>query len=196
MVWQALVKTENKVLRRIKRLIIVKKKITFISCFAVAIAITGAALWREGNTDKGLLTGALMLFQLAGVHSDLKLKIIPVWLMPASLLLGAVIIHTTAGAEGFKNHIIGAVMAFFVLALMIFISKGQIGGGDLQLFVTTGFFTGSYAIVGVILLSTVLSGLYSLLLLFFKKVGRDTEFAFAPFALYATAFVSLGSTEF
>lgn len=196
MVWQALVKLENKVHRRIKRLIIVKKKITFISCFAVAIAISGAALWGEGNTGKGLLTGALMLFQLAGVHSDLKVKIIPVWLMPASLLLGAVIIHTTAGAEGFKNHITGAVIAFFVLALMIFISKGQIGGGDLQLFMTTGFFTGSFAILGIILLSVVLSGLYSLLLLFFKKVGRDTEFAFAPFALYATAFISLGSTDF
>lgn len=196
MVWQALVKLENKVLRRIKRLIIVKKKITFISCFAVAIAISGAALWGEGNTGKGLLTGALMLFQLAGVHSDLKVKIIPVWLMPASLLLGAVIIHTTAGAEGFKNHITGAVIAFFVLALMIFISKGQIGGGDLQLFMTTGFFTGSFAILGIILLSVVLSGLYSLLLLFFNKVGRDTEFAFAPFALYATAFISLGSTDF
>ncbi len=196
MVCQALVKMESKVLGRIKRLIIVKKKITFISCFAIAIAISGAALWGEGNTDKGLLTGALMLAQLAGVHSDLKLKIIPIWLMPASLLLGTVIIHLTTGAEGFKQHIIGALIAFLVLALMIFISKGQIGGGDLQLFVTTGFYTGSFDILSIIILSIVLSGLYSLLLLFFKKGGRGTEFAFAPFALYATAIVSLGSTGF
>ncbi len=192
---QVLVKMENKVLRRIKRRITVKKKIIFISCFAIVIAISGAALRGEGNTDKGLLTGVLMLAQLAGVHSDLKLKIIPIWLMPASLLLGTVIIHLTAGAEGFKNHITGALIAFLVLALMIFILKGQIGGGDLQLFVITGFYTGSFVILGIILLSTVLSGLYSLLLLFFKKGGRGTEFAFAPFVLYATAFVSLSSTE-
>gem|GEM_PF-4752195 len=195
MVWPARMKEVNKVLRMINSLIKGKHKISLFCCFVIAVASAGAVFSGVGKTDKGILAAALMLVQLVAAASDLNSKMIPFCLMPLSLLLGTAILYLTDGSGDFKNHIIGGLVAFAVLVIMIFISKGQIGGGDLQLFTVTGFYTGGFVVLSIILLSTVFSGLYSLFLLILGKGGRSTEFAFAPFVLYATAIVSLNSLD-
>jgi leader peptidase (prepilin peptidase)/N-methyltransferase len=77
------------------------------------------------------------------------------------------------------------------MKLLILVSKRQVGGGDLALMTVTGFFTGVNAFFSILFVSIVLTGMYSLLLIFVKKGNRKTEIPFAPFILLATVILVL-----
>lgn len=144
------------------------------------------------TTEKGgfpVLLAALLVIQLAAAVIDLHSRIIPLWLVLSSLPLGALIF--VIDSSTISEHVFGGTVAFLVMALLKVVSKGQIGGGDLQLFALTGFFSGIDLMPGILILSFVLAGLFSGFLLVLRKSSIKAEIPFAPFILLATAVITL-----
>ncbi len=139
---------------------------------------------------KAILMAVLLVIQLIAAISDLSTGLIPLWLVFPALVLGMLIILIFDGTSSMLGHILGGVLSFFIFAFFMVLTRGQIGGGDLLLFALTGFFLGFSMILGILFLSIILSGMFSVFLIVFKKTGLKTEIPFAPFILLATAILN------
>ena len=137
----------------------------------------------------------LVTIQLVSSINDLYNKTISLKLIFVGILIGYAGFLWLFHADIFRNHILGGVVAFLIMALLIVLSKGQIGGGDLWLMTLTGFFTGIYSCFSILFISIILAGIYSLLLLLAKKADRRTEIPFAPFILIATVIFMLNNSS-
>ncbi len=146
-------------------------------------------LTAEGSFQ-AVLMGVLLVIQLIAAISDLSTGLIPLWLVLSAFVLGMLIILIFEGTSNIKEHILGGVLSFFIFAFFMVLTGGQIGGGDLLLFTVTGFFLGLSMIPGILFLSIVLTGMFSVFLIVFKKTGLKTEIPFAPFILLATALLN------
>ncbi len=136
---------------------------------------------------------ALVTIQLVASINDLYSKAIPLKLIFIGIFMGYAVFLWLSNADVFRNHILGGVAAFLIMALLIVLSKSQIGGGDLWLMTLTGFFTGIYSCFSILFVSIILAGIYSLLLLLVKKADRRTEIPFAPFIMIATVILMLST---
>ncbi|WP_051572248.1 prepilin peptidase [Ruminiclostridium cellobioparum] len=139
---------------------------------------------------KAILMAVLLVIQLIAAISDLSTGLIPLWLVFPAFVLGMLIILIFDGNSSMLGHILGGVLSFFIFAFFMVLTRGQIGGGDLLLFALTGFFLGFSMIPGILFLSIILSGMFSVFLIVFKKTGLKTEIPFAPFILLATAILN------
>lgn len=82
-------------------------------------------------------------------------------------------------------------MAFLIIAPLIYITKGQIGTGDLMLLAVTGLFSGWTGLLNILFLSVLLSGIFSFFIVVLKKGSGRSEIPFAPFIFLATVVVNL-----
>lgn len=84
------------------------------------------------------------------------------------------------------NSLLGLIVSSGLFLLIIIISKGGIGGGDLKLIGGLGFILGAEKIVLTIFLSFVLGAIISILLLLFKIKGMKDPIPFGPFICIAS----------
>src|SRR5699024_2683063 len=70
------------------------------------------------------------------------------------------------------DAILGAVIGFLILAIIIVLSKGGMGGGDMKLFIVIGIVLGWKGTMLTLLLASVLGFFTSGILILFKKVSR------------------------
>ncbi len=111
---------------------------------------------------------------------DFRTKIIPD--KPVFLGIGLGIIITLFNNElSILSGLMGFIICGGIMASISTITRGAIGMGDAKLFACIGAFLGIQMTIGVMLLSTMLSGLVGLLLLIFKSVDRKATIPFAPF---------------
>ncbi|WP_208560103.1 prepilin peptidase [Marinilactibacillus kalidii] len=80
-----------------------------------------------------------------------------------------------------RTSVIGAVVAFFLVLVIIIFSKGGMGIGDLKYFTLFGFVFGWSLFLLLFFLSTLYGALINGLLLATKKVNRKTKVAFGPY---------------
>lgn len=78
------------------------------------------------------------------------------------------------------SSLVGALVGFVLLTLIILISKGAMGAGDMKLFTLLGFVLGFKGVLLTFLLATLFGTLISMLLLVAKKVDRKTPVPFGP----------------
>jgi leader peptidase (prepilin peptidase)/N-methyltransferase len=109
------------------------------------------------------------------------------------LALSQTLILAIGFSFNFKINFIEGVIAGFLMTSLFLImnalSGGQLGMGDVKLAYVLGLVTGiiSYDVtVLALLIMFLFSGLYSLLLILFGKVRRDSYIAFGPFMLFGT----------
>ncbi|HOE57360.1 MAG TPA: A24 family peptidase [Bacillota bacterium] len=135
-----------------------------ISYFAVILLLTAASIVdiREHRIpDKLVLTGAI-----------------------AGLIL------SSAGPPGgLLNSFVGGTSAVIIFLLIYCITRGGIGFGDVKLFGCTGVYLGLENVVSVMLIATVLSGLYGIVLICINRDNKGRELPFAPFILIGTLVV-------
>ena len=131
-----------------------------------------------------ILTTILLIISIV----DLKTKIIPNKLVFLGVILGAVTMVLNHELS-IISSLLGLIISGGTIALISTITKGAIGMGDAKLFSCIGIFLGLQATLGIMLISTILSGLTGLIFLTFGIANRKTTLPFAPFISAATIFV-------
>ena len=131
--------------------------------------------------------GACIILLLYPTIADIRYRKFYIW----PVMLGAafmVLYGIVTGEHSVSLALTGMIPGF----LLIFISqwsKGKIGEGDGWVMTALGAILGWYEALCVFSLACGLSAGYSLWLIFIKKKGRGTCFAFVPFLLMAAAFL-------
>lgn len=83
------------------------------------------------------------------------------------------------------NSLLGLIISSGAFFLIIIISKGGMGGGDMKLIGVLGFILGLKKIILTIFLSFMFGAIISILLLLFKIKGRKDPIPFGPFICLA-----------
>lgn len=86
--------------------------------------------------------------------------------------------------------IVGGMVGFagpFIVTYLFYKLRGVIGlgGGDIKLFGILGIILGPIGVVKTIFFSCFIGSIIGLILIFSKRLSRDTPFAFGPFILIA-----------
>lgn len=83
----------------------------------------------------------------------------------------------------------GGLISGIVLLIAYFISRHQIGLGDVKLFAVIGLYLGAAVTYFVILASLLVAAIYGAVNLLRKKLGAKDEIAFGPFILIGTILI-------
>ncbi|WP_459770298.1 prepilin peptidase [Alkalibacterium sp. s-m-28] len=76
---------------------------------------------------------------------------------------------------------IGAAVAFILVLIIILVSKGGMGVGDLKYFTLFGFVFGLYHFLLLFFLSTLFGSVGGLITMKVKRLGRKSRIAFGPY---------------
>ncbi|WP_281975914.1 prepilin peptidase [Halobacillus litoralis] len=131
--------------------------------------------------------GACLLISLAIIVTvgDLKYMIIPDRLL--LFFAGMFIIYRFFyPLEPWYVSVLGALTGFGLIMLIIVVSKGGMGGGDMKLFGILGILLGVKMTLLTFFLATIIGTIASLLLLVFKVIGRKDPFPFGPSIMLAS----------
>lgn len=134
------------------------------------------------------LTAILLVSLLMIVFvSDMTYMIIPnkvlLFFLPIFVIIR--IIHPL---EPWWSPIVGAVVGLSIIGLIIVISRGGMGGGDMKLFGLLGIVLGFKKILLTFLLACVVGALVGLFLLVSEMISRKQPMAFGPYIVVATLF--------
>lgn len=141
----------------------------------------------ENSSD---FLGAILLSSLGIILtvSDIKYMLIP-----NSLLLFFVTIfivyRTIYPLDQWYASLLGAAVGFFLVMLIILVSRGGMGAGDMKLLGVLGILLGVKLTLLTFFLATLIGTIVSLLLLAFKVIKRKEPFPFGP-SIAAAAFIS------
>ncbi|GAA0600877.1 A24 family peptidase [Virgibacillus siamensis] len=81
------------------------------------------------------------------------------------------------------DSVAGGLIAGVLLAVIIIISRGGMGGGDMKLFALLGIVFGTEKVLLAFFLATLIGALFGGILLLFKIVGRKQEVPFGPYII-------------
>ncbi|WP_371933454.1 prepilin peptidase [Halobacillus litoralis] len=125
--------------------------------------------------------GASLLISLAVIVtvSDFHYMLIPNKLL---LFFAAtfVIYRTISPLQPWYDSIFGALAGFVIIFLIILVSRGGMGAGDMKLLGTLGILLGFKLTLLTLFLATLIGTVVSLTLLAFKVIGRKDPFPFGP----------------
>ncbi|MFG6118983.1 prepilin peptidase [Thalassobacillus sp. B23F22_16] len=132
------------------------------------------------------LIGAIILISLGMIIlvSDLVYMIIPDRLLLFYLPL-VILFRTVYPLEPWYSSIIGAFIAFLLIFIIIFITQGGMGSGDMKLFGLLGFLLGWQQVLLVFFLSILIGAVISVLLLSLRIIDRKTPVPFGPYIIIA-----------
>lgn len=119
---------------------------------------------------------------------DIRTKIIPNKFIILGVAVGVITLILDNGSS-IVDALLGFIICGGMIAIISFITKGDIGMGDAKLFACIGVFFGLQTTLGIMLIATIISGLSGLILLALGKANRKTVLPFAPFIFAATMFV-------
>jgi len=171
-----------------------KKSKLYLQTVILFIICLGAETHILNTENMGVpvfMTSVLLIILLAAACCDLKNRTIPIWLILISMVFGVITLGLSRSPTLIKAHIVGGFLAFLIIAPLVYITKGQIGTGDLLLLAVTGLLSGWTDLLNILFLSVLLSGVFSILLIVLKKGSSRSEIPFAPFIFLATAVVNL-----
>ncbi|AIF66933.1 prepilin peptidase [Terribacillus saccharophilus] len=127
---------------------------------------------------------ALLLVSIGAILfvTDMRFLLIPnkilLFFLPLFILLRII-----TPLDPWWDSIIGSVIAFILLFLVILLSRGGMGGGDLKLFVLLGGILGWKGILLTFILASVLGAVISLFLLYIRVLKRNQVIPFGPYIL-------------
>lgn len=139
-----------------------------------------SAIWQWGLTPKAM--AALFLFSLCIVISwvDLNQCLIPDSLT-LLLLLAGLVYHFIGGDLSLVNRGIGMAGGFLALFLLVLLSRGGLGGGDVKLMAAMGFWLGFPAVFYALFLGALLGSIAGTILIILGRKQRKDYIPFGPF---------------
>lgn len=168
------------------------------SVYAVMILTLATAVYMgiKKNTYQNIILYLMSLTILWGTSviavTDYKKRIIPnkflllligIWLL---LCGGAFIMAVNIGLAVFFSSFVGGVFAGVVFFLCYFISRKQLGAGDVKLAFVMGLLMTGQRIVGPIVYGALLSCVYCIVQMLRKKLKMKDAIPFAPFLYIGT----------
>lgn len=148
-----------------------------------AVELLTAALFmgvflRWGISAYTLAGWALTVILVSSAFIDLDEGIIPDVITIPGVVLGLVVSFVTIG---FFPALWGALAFGGILFLVVVLSRGGMGGGDVKLAAVIGAFTGIPGAIITLLLSSFLGAVFGVTLMALGKAGRKTPVKFGPF---------------
>ena len=87
-----------------------------------------------------------------------------------------------------QDHALAAIIGGGIFLLLMLISRGAIGGGDVKLIAALGILLGSEKLLSIVLIGSISGGLAALLMILAKVKARDSYFAYGPYFALATIY--------
>src|SRR5699024_376396 len=164
-----------------------KKKISFMY---PAIELLTGILFMYSYLHIGMeweLITALLLMSMFMIIlvTDMSYMLIPNKVLLFFLPL-FIIMRMIRPLDPWWDALIGAALGFGLLAVVILLSKGGMGGGDLKLFAVLGLILGPWELLLSFFLSCLFGALIGMGLLLSKTIKRGQPIAFGPYIVAGT----------
>ncbi|MTI47482.1 prepilin peptidase [Sporosalibacterium faouarense] len=157
--------------------------------YIVLLFINILIVYFKYRVNMGFIRYSFLLGLLAIIAIiDFKKKLIPDYFIILGIIFG-IVSMTLCQDISIYNAILGALFPFTILGIISFISKGALGMGDCKLFALIGIFVGFQGAIFILFISSIISGVFSLIMLIARRVTRKTTIPFAPFVYFSTLFV-------
>ena len=131
---------------------------------------------------KGLLLISLSMIVFV---SDIKYMIIPnkvlLFFLPFFIVL-----HFVAPIDPWWSPIAGAVVGFGIIAVIIIISRGGMGAGDMKLFGLLGLVLGLPKVLLTFFLACLLGSIFGIFFMLIGLIKRKQPVPFGPYIIIAT----------
>lgn len=131
-----------------------------------------------GISWQGLAGIILTVLLIPAAFTDLDHGIIPDRLSITGIIIGLLLSPLTVG---FTSSLSGLLLFGGIFFLAALLSRGGMGGGDIKLAAAIGAFTGWQGALLAFILSSLLGGIWGLILLLRKQADRKTAIRFGPF---------------
>lgn len=104
------------------------------------------------------------------------------------ILLVFYLISMVSGFQvvSFSQSLLGGAISGLCLLSIYFLSKRQLGEGDIMLLVASSLMLGIYGFFRIIMFSLLPAAICSIVLLVIKNAGIKTEISFVPFIMVGT----------
>jgi prepilin signal peptidase PulO-like enzyme (type II secretory pathway) len=135
---------------------------------------------------KGILISLLIITSFV----DVKFFIVPNGIVCTGLAMSLII-----NFNNITHYILGALAGFVPLLIIIVISRGGMGGGDMKLFAMIGSFLGPIEVLVVLFIAIIIAGLFSIFAIAIKKMTLKSKLPFVPFIALATLLFILFEEE-
>lgn len=142
----------------------------------LATGILAAYTFYRYGCSRELLFGLVLISLVMPITvSDIAYRKIP-----NAILLFFSPIFFVLRLDELGDALLGALVAFGLLMLIVVLSKGGMGLGDVKYFTLLGFAFGPLAFLLLFFLATLYGALFGVIVLQVKKTGRKTKIPFAP----------------
>jgi leader peptidase (prepilin peptidase) / N-methyltransferase len=144
------------------------------SAFALAYVLLGP-------TPKFLVAAVLLGALIAITAIDLRHQIIPDVISLPGIVVGFVANSLLPGGVGWLDSLIGIAVGGGIFLVIILVSGGGMGGGDMKLGAMLGAFLGWKLGLLALLLGVLAGGAVAVVLLLFGRKGRKDAIPFGPY---------------
>ncbi len=173
------------------------QRLSIAVCIMYLIFAVTALIFYKGREISFLeMTQCVLLwdamFLIATI--DLQVKKIPNKLLLVLLAVRVVFLVLTffERPEDFAailvSSLIGMALGGFIILVVLIMSKGQVGAGDLKLFAVIGFFFGLAGLIQIMMYSLFLSAVIAIVLLLSRKAKMKSTMPMAPFIFLGLTF--------
>lgn len=133
-----------------------------------------------------LITALLLISMLMIILvSDITYMLIPNKILLFFLPL-FIMMRIIQPLEPWWSALVGGGVAFLLLAIIILVSKGGMGAGDMKLFGLLGLVLGVGKVLLTFFLASLLGAVIGMLLMSFKVIERKQPIPFGPYIIAAT----------
>ncbi|SDQ43427.1 prepilin peptidase [Virgibacillus salinus] len=164
-----------------------KKEISFI--YPVIELFTGilfALSYSLLGLNLEIITAILLISMLMIILvSDITYMLIPNRVLLFFLPL-FIIIRIIQPLNPWWSSILGVIIGITILALIIIISRGGMGAGDMKLFGILGIILGVDKVLLAFFLSCMIGAIIGMMLLLFRVIERNQPVPFGPYIVAAT----------
>ena len=164
------------------------------AAFLLPIPYGVLGFWQRDHMDwvEMAFAGTALWFLYVLSVTDLRRKIVPnrLLLWMGGIFLGLTGLSFLGGAEAGLERLIlagiGSVLMGLVFLIAYFLSRRQLGGGDVKLVALMGLYLTAMRIVGAVFYGLLLCSIFSIIQMVRKKLGRKDGVPLVPFLFIGT----------
>ena len=164
------------------------------SAFLLPVPYGILGFWQRNHMDwtEMVFAGTALWFLYVLSVTDLRQKIVPnrLLLWMGGIFLGLTGISLLGGAEAALKRLIlagiGSAMMGLVFLIAYFLSRRQLGGGDVKLVTLMGLYLTATRIVGAVFYGLLLCAVFSIVQMARKKLDRKDGVPLVPFLFIGT----------
>lgn len=138
-----------------------------------------------------LIIGLLLMSLLVIIFvTDIKYMLIPNKVLLFFLPIFSVL-RIIVPLDPWWSPIAGAIIGFGIIAVIILVSRGGMGAGDMKLFAVLGIVLGLKMVLLAFFLSCVIGAIVGICLLIIKRINRKQAVPFGPYIVIGTVLAYL-----